>query len=313
MTSVFCTSTSTATDGSTRDSASIASTAWKKRGACAAVASGISIPMTPSSNRSSMSDRGMWAWSSISRTSGRISRSANSKTLSRNSRLVLVEDGQRRRVLGGFLDHDRSCVSRRGRTGQGYHRPRPSACRHRGCVLSGGIIAERLGARDADDSRCGSPVAAAAGLSRVALGTGLRSAEPASSRRCPAAAAHPRARRRPPPPPPAAGRRTPSSPHSAPTSTTSASTSSSTTSKGKPVTDLTRTTSRCSRTASRSRSTSFAWSRGRQCRARAHRRRAIRNRIDEETRFAATTSGCSCSSSTTTTSGSATPVGQGSR
>ena len=36
MTSVFCTSTSTPTDGSTRDSASTASTEWKKRRAAAA-------------------------------------------------------------------------------------------------------------------------------------------------------------------------------------------------------------------------------------------------------------------------------------
>ena len=44
------------------------------------------MPMTPRSNSLSMSARGIFACSSISRTSGRISRSANSKTLSRNSR-----------------------------------------------------------------------------------------------------------------------------------------------------------------------------------------------------------------------------------
>ncbi len=40
MTSVFCTSTRTPTDGSTRDSASTARTEWKKRRAGAAVALG---------------------------------------------------------------------------------------------------------------------------------------------------------------------------------------------------------------------------------------------------------------------------------
>ncbi len=55
MTSVFCTSTSTPTDGSTRDSSSTASTAWKKRPPPPPNASGISMPITPRSNSSSMS------------------------------------------------------------------------------------------------------------------------------------------------------------------------------------------------------------------------------------------------------------------
>src|SRR5687767_4754853 len=44
------------------------------------------MPMTPSANSLSINARGMCAVSSISRTCGRISRSANSYTLSRKSR-----------------------------------------------------------------------------------------------------------------------------------------------------------------------------------------------------------------------------------
>ena len=50
MTSVFCTSTSTATEGSTRESASTASTAWKNVAPAPPYASGISMPITPRSN-----------------------------------------------------------------------------------------------------------------------------------------------------------------------------------------------------------------------------------------------------------------------
>ncbi len=65
MTSVFCTSTSTPMDGSTRDSASTASTAWKKVPPPPPNGSGISIPITPRSNSLSMSSRGIFACSSI--------------------------------------------------------------------------------------------------------------------------------------------------------------------------------------------------------------------------------------------------------
>ena len=58
MTSVFCTSTRTPIDGSTRDSASTASTAWKKVAPPPPNASGISMPMTPRSNSLSMSCAG---------------------------------------------------------------------------------------------------------------------------------------------------------------------------------------------------------------------------------------------------------------
>ena len=75
MTSVFCTSTSTPIDGSTRDSASTARTEWKNVAPAPPCDSGISMPMTPSSKSWSMSARGIFACSSISRTSGRISRS----------------------------------------------------------------------------------------------------------------------------------------------------------------------------------------------------------------------------------------------
>jgi hypothetical protein len=86
MTSVFCTSTSTPIDGSTRDSASTASTAWKKLAPAPPNASGISMPITPRSNSLSISSRAIFACSSMSRTRGRISRSANSYTLSRKRR-----------------------------------------------------------------------------------------------------------------------------------------------------------------------------------------------------------------------------------
>ena len=78
MTSVFWTSTSTPTDGSTRDSDSTASTEWKNEAPAPAWLSGISMPMMPSSKSLSMSSRGILACSSISRESGRISLSANS-------------------------------------------------------------------------------------------------------------------------------------------------------------------------------------------------------------------------------------------
>ena len=83
-TSVFCTSTRTPTDGSTADSASTASTAWKKRAPPPPYCSGISMPMTPRSNSFASSSFGNFACSSISRASGRICASANSATLSRS-------------------------------------------------------------------------------------------------------------------------------------------------------------------------------------------------------------------------------------
>ena len=98
MTRVFCTSTRTPTDGSTVDSASTASTEWKKVPPAPPWASGTSMPITPSSNSRSMRARGILACSSISRTSGLISRAANSRTLSRNS-----ASSSARRVSGAGL------------------------------------------------------------------------------------------------------------------------------------------------------------------------------------------------------------------
>ena len=74
MTRVFCTSTRTPTDGSTRDSSSTASTAWKKRGAGAAVRLG-DLDAHDAEIEQLVDERcGILACSSISRTSGRISR-----------------------------------------------------------------------------------------------------------------------------------------------------------------------------------------------------------------------------------------------
>ena len=84
MTRVFCTSTTTATDGSTRASSSTASTERKNGAPAPPSDSGTSMPMTPRSNSLSMSARGMTARSSISRTCGAISPSANARTLARN-------------------------------------------------------------------------------------------------------------------------------------------------------------------------------------------------------------------------------------
>ena len=78
MTSVFCTSTSTPTDGSTRDSDSTASTEWKNVPPAPPKLSGTSTLITPSSNSFLISSGENFACSSISRASGRISRSANS-------------------------------------------------------------------------------------------------------------------------------------------------------------------------------------------------------------------------------------------
>ncbi len=83
-TSVFCTSTSTPTDGSTAESASTARTEWKNRAPPPPYSSGISMPITPRPKSCSTSACGIFACSSISRASGRTWASANSATLSRS-------------------------------------------------------------------------------------------------------------------------------------------------------------------------------------------------------------------------------------
>src|SRR6185503_8515969 len=86
MTSVFCTSTRTPTEGSTRDSASTASTEWKKVAPAPPKRSGTSTPMTPRSNSRVSRPGSSAARSSISRTRGRISWEAKSRTESWKSR-----------------------------------------------------------------------------------------------------------------------------------------------------------------------------------------------------------------------------------
>jgi hypothetical protein len=63
MTRVFWTSTMTPTEGSTRESSSTASTAWKKVAPAPPSVSGISTAITPRSKSLSMSWRGIFAFS----------------------------------------------------------------------------------------------------------------------------------------------------------------------------------------------------------------------------------------------------------
>ena len=78
MTSVFCTSTSTPTEGSTRDSASTASTEWKNVAPAPPKRLGDLDPHDAELEQLVDEAAAIFACSSISRTSGRISRSANS-------------------------------------------------------------------------------------------------------------------------------------------------------------------------------------------------------------------------------------------
>ena len=135
-TSVFCTSTRTPTDGSTRDSSSTASTEWKKCRRRRRRLSGISIPMTPSSNSLSTSERGIFACSSISRTSGRTWASANCADAVAKDRFVFGQQGQRLAVSRAVLARC-SLVCRRASVigtkssmlSSGYAGPRSSSSR----------------------------------------------------------------------------------------------------------------------------------------------------------------------------------------
>src|SRR5688572_15713054 len=86
MTRVFWTSTSTPTAGSTRESASTASTEWKNVAPAPPKRSGISTPITPRSNSRVSRPESSVARSSISRTRGRISCDAKASTESWKSR-----------------------------------------------------------------------------------------------------------------------------------------------------------------------------------------------------------------------------------
>ena len=94
MTRVFCTSTTTATDGSTRDSSSTASTDRKNGAPAPPSDSGISMPITPRSNSLSMSARGMTACSSISRARGGDLRLGERADAGAEQVLLLGEPGQ---------------------------------------------------------------------------------------------------------------------------------------------------------------------------------------------------------------------------
>ena len=94
LTSVFCTSTSTATEASTRASSSTTRIDMKKVAPAPPYCSGISTPMIPSSKQASISSRGILDSSSIFRTRGRTFSSAKSRTTSRNALLVLGEVGE---------------------------------------------------------------------------------------------------------------------------------------------------------------------------------------------------------------------------
>ena len=116
MTSVFCTSTSSATDGSTFDSSSTTRTERKKWPPAPPSASGISIPITPRSKSLSISARGISACSSICRTSGATSVAANSRTLARSncSSSESTVNGGKRSATSGMLVSNPPGVRLRG-------------------------------------------------------------------------------------------------------------------------------------------------------------------------------------------------------
>src|SRR5262245_41830578 len=99
MTSVFWTSTSTATEASARASASTANTAWKKVPPLPPWRSGISMPITPRSKSLGTRSGGNAASSSMARERGPTSRVANSRTESNSSRSSSVN-----RVSGGVVE-----------------------------------------------------------------------------------------------------------------------------------------------------------------------------------------------------------------
>ena len=82
MTSVFCTSTSTPTDGSIRESSSTTSTEVKKSAPVPPSASGTSMPMSPSSKSRRTMAGSIACARSIAMTLGATSLVANSRTVS---------------------------------------------------------------------------------------------------------------------------------------------------------------------------------------------------------------------------------------
>src|SRR5689334_2126917 len=84
FTSVFCTSTKTPTDASTRDNSSTARIAVKKFAPAPPNSSGVSMPIKPRSKHCLMIAGSSFATSSMCSTRGRNSPSANSRTLPRN-------------------------------------------------------------------------------------------------------------------------------------------------------------------------------------------------------------------------------------
>ncbi len=84
LTSVFCTSIRTPTEGSTRDSSSTPMMAMKNEAPVPPCSSGVSTPISPRSKSCLRTSGAIFACSSISSTRGRISPSANSRTEARN-------------------------------------------------------------------------------------------------------------------------------------------------------------------------------------------------------------------------------------
>jgi hypothetical protein len=83
-TSVFCTSQTTATDGSTRASSSIARMLMKKLAPAPPQDSGISMPIKPSSKSHEITSGCSLPSRSISAASGRRRSSAKARTVARN-------------------------------------------------------------------------------------------------------------------------------------------------------------------------------------------------------------------------------------
>ena len=174
MTSVFCTSTSTPTDGSTRDSSSTTSTEWKNVPPLPPYDSGISMPMTPSPNRWSMSARGNLACSSISRTSGRTAPVDEFAHAGAQQLFVFGELGERRHGLRVRGCHAAEC----------YHWP-IRACRCHGPVRVKMLMIRRL-----------APTAVAALMSAASAGRAEHAERAAAAAAAgPAAADVPRPRR----------------------------------------------------------------------------------------------------------------------
>ena len=311
MTSVFCTSTSTPTDGSTRESSSTTRTEWKNVPPPPPSRSGTSTPIRPISNSRVSSAGSMRAVSSMTRARGaELLQGELAHALPEQS-LVLGERGQGRGPIDSRRGHGES--SRMGLAGPaGRARPGVEREQSRTGNASNRDAIITLANDQARVSEC-CRLPDAVGDARRRRGAAVvRARRPDPSRAdrsastaaaCAAAGRHCRRRRT------SLRRRTrtrrPRSRPSARASTSCAWTRSSPTGRdGRSPTSSPRT-SRSWRTASRSPSRPSSSFASTATRRRARRRRARSTRSTPRSpKRAVTTCGCSSSSSTTTTCGS---------